>query len=177
MEYRGHFSIGQKENFHYNYSVTQKRSIFACVLVFVIILLLNGFMRFSAGRAENFGGGLLQALPMAAVGGVALYLFNVLMIYVRIRTMYKKNLMQPFHQDVLIDGVGLHATSERGTMDLPWANIGTVQELGNLFLFFVSNTNAYVIPKKQMKDPAAETATIRAILREHMDASKLKLLG
>ena len=29
MEYRGHFSIGQKENFHYNYSVTQKRSIFA----------------------------------------------------------------------------------------------------------------------------------------------------
>ena len=97
MEYRGHFSIGQKENFHYNYSVTQKRSIFACVLVFVIILLLNGFMRFSAGRAANFGGGLLQALPMAAVGGVALYLFNVIMIYVRIRTMYKKNLMQPFH--------------------------------------------------------------------------------
>ena len=130
MEYRGVFTIGQKENFRYNYFVSQKRSLMSCLIVFVLILLLNAFLRYSYGMTQSLVSGLLYSLPMAVGGAALLLLIHLLNMYLRLRGLYKQRKLEPFTQDILMNREGLHAASARGNVDLPWKNISLVRELG-----------------------------------------------
>lgn len=177
MEYRGVFTIGQKENFRYNYFVSQKRSLMSCLIVFVLILLLNAFLRYSYGMTQSLVSGLLYSLPMAVGGAALLLLIHLLNMYLRLRGLYRQKKLEPFTQDILMNREGLHAASARGNVDLPWKNIALIRELKRDFLLFITESHVYVLPKEQMKNPAEDTEKIRRILHKYMDAQRLKLKG
>lgn len=173
MQYQGKFTIGRKENIRYNLFVTGSRFLFMTVLVFVVIALMLGVTTY--GQTKSIQQALIRALPMA-LGGAALFVvLNTVMMVFRINKAYKSKTAYEFTQDITIDGQGVHATSERGSALLAWEKIAKVAESGKTFYLFLSKTQAYVLPKYQMKNPEAEAAQVRELLRSHLDAKILKL--
>ena len=177
MQYQGTFKIGLKENFRYNWFISNRRMIVTSVVVFALILLLNAFFGFIYQRVESFGAGVLAYLPYALGGAVLIYLFSLLFMYMRLRTLYKKKQLDPFEQKIIINREGVHGASAKGDINLPFKNIGMIRESGTDFVIFVTDTHAYVLPKDQMKNPAEDSRIIRQIFRKYMDPSKLRIKG
>lgn len=97
------------------------------------------------------------------------------MLMTRINRAYKEKRAQEFTQDVTIGREGVRASSTRGAALLKWGNIVRVRESGKTFYLFLSKTQAYILPKYQMKDAAAEAAQVRALFQKHLDGGILKL--
>lgn len=177
MQYQGTFRIGLKENFRYNWFISNRRMIVTSAVVFALILLLNAFFGFIYQRVESFWAGILAYLPYALGGALLIYLFSLLFMYMRLRTLYKKKQLDPFDQKIIINREGVHGSSAKGDIDLPFKNIGMIRESRSDFVIFVTDTHAYVLPKNQMKNPDADSNTIRQILHKYMDPSKLRIKG
>ena len=177
MVYQGTFTIGLKENFRYNFFITKRRMLATSGIVFVIILVLLAFFKSIYGQVASIVDGFLYSLPMAAIGAVVLFLFSLGFMYIRLRSMYKKKAIDPFDQKVRLDNAGVHATTAKGNIDLPWNKVGLIRESGSDFVIFVTDSIAYVLPKDQMKNPSEDVANIRAIFHKYMDNSKLHLKG
>ena len=175
MQYQGTFRIGLKENFRYNWFISNRRMIATSAVVFVIILVLNAFFGFIYQRVASFGAGILAYLPYALGGAVLIYLFSLLFMYMRLRTLYKKKQLDPFEQKIIINREGVHGSSAKGDIDLPFKKIGMIRESNSDFVIFVTDTHAYVLPKEQMKNRTEDSNTIRQILRKYMDPARLRI--
>ena len=181
MEYHGTFTISKKENIRYNLHMMLKKLLITCALVFVIIALLIGLTRYAsavnAGMDAPLGYAAANALPYAACGALLLFAVNLLMLYVRVNTLYKKKQLRDFTQEITLTDQGLHAETESGTLDLSYDKLIRVTETNRDFYLFFSANSAYVLPKDQMKQPDTECAAVRALFRAHMPGAKLKLRG
>ncbi|MEG1547438.1 MAG: YcxB family protein [Clostridia bacterium] len=170
MEYNGIFKIAAKENERYNMYVAYKKLIVSCLIVFIIIMLLLGLTYYAADGSLNSA--LLKSLPMALGGAVLLFLINVVIIKLKVRSFYKKNKISVFTQDITLHNGGIHAKSENGEVELTYKHIKNVVETRWDFFIFLTDLHAYVLPKNQMKDQA-DIALIRSIFRAHMDEKAL----
>ena len=152
MEYQGTFTIGRRENIRFNLYVMRGRFILMAALVFVIIAVMLGASTY--GQTMSVPAALLRGIPLG-LGGAALFLvINTVMLMTRINRAYKEKRAQEFTQDV---------------------TIVRVRESGKTFYLFLSKTQAYILPKYQMKDAAAEAAQVRALFQKHLDGGILKL--
>ena len=173
MEYQGTFTIGRRENIRFNLYVMRGRFILMAALVFVIIAVMLGASTY--GQTMSVPAALLRGIPLG-LGGAALFLvINTVMLMTRINRAYKEKRAQEFTQDVTIGREGVRASSTRGAALLRWGNIVRVRESGKTFYLFLSKTQAYILPKYQMKDAAAEAAQVRALFQKHLDGGILKL--
>ena len=173
MEYQGTFTIGRWEIIRFNLYVMRGRFILMAALVFVIIAVMLGASTY--GQTMSVPAALLRGIPLG-LGGAALFLvINTVMLMTRINRAYKEKRAQEFTQDVTIGREGVRASSTRGAALLKWGNIVRVRESGKTFYLFLSKTQAYILPKYQMKDAAAEAAQVRALFQKHLDGGILKL--
>ena len=159
MEYQGTFTIGRRENIRFNLYVMRGRFILMAALVFVIIAVMLGASTY--GQTMSVPAALLRGIPLG-LGGAALFLVvNTVMLMTRINRAYKDQRAQEFTQDVTIGREGVRASSTRGAALLKWGNIVRVRESGKTFYLFLSKTQAYILPKYQLKDAAAEAGALR----------------
>lgn len=174
MEYKGSFRVGQQDNFRYNYFITKKKLWTGSIIVFAVILILTGLTRF--GQSGNILQALLNTLPYALGGAVLLYVVNLLVMYMRLRTMYQKRQIIPFTQEIRFDREGTHASSENGHIDLPWKRLMGVTETRKDFYLMLDASVTYVIPKSQLEKPE-DAETLREIFKAYAGKSQLRLGG
>ena len=88
--------------------------------------------------------------------------------------MYKQKKIQDFTYDVTVDKTGFHATSSRGDSDVPWERVISMRETKNAFYIFITENNANVLPKSQMRLPA-DAEQLRGIAKKYLEASRCRL--
>ena len=173
MQFQGSFTIDRKENIHYNLFVSRNRLIQMTIIVFVVITAMLGVTNY--GQTQSLADAAVASLPMALAGSVLFLLINGIALVMRVNQSYKQKKAYDFHQDILIDAEGVHASSERGGALLKWEKIEQIRESGRAFYLFLSKAQAYVLPKGQLADKEQDAACIRSLFREHVDAAKLKI--
>jgi len=173
MEYRGSFTIGRKENMLYNLFVSRGRllSVGAIVLGVVTVVLSSS----GVAKGLTFAEALLRSLPIGLAVSVLFLLCNIVPMISTVYLTYRKKRAVPFKQEILLDAKGLHNTSDHGEEYLKWKDMQRVLESASAFYIFRNERQAFVLPKEQMKNPEADAARIRAILRSHLDQKVLKI--
>ena len=174
MEYQGSFRVGQSDNLRYNYHIAKKKLWTGAVIVVAAILVLTGLFRY--GQSGDIVQALINTLPFALGGGALLLLVNLLVMFLRLRTLYQKRRIVPFTQQIRFDREGIHASSERGSVDLPWKRLQGVTETRRDFYLFLDASTTYLVPKGQLEN-AADADTLRQIFHAYADKAQLRLRG
>ena len=172
MQFQGHFTITKKDNIRFNLLLMKRKLISACLVVFFVIALLVGVLKFMQGIPLSAA--IAQALIMAVLGAVLLTVVNIVSMLIRINGMYKAKKITEFSFDAKVDKDGFHATSDRGDSDIPWERILSIIETGAAFYVFITDSNANVLPKPQITNPS-DVETLRKLFTKHMPAQKLRL--
>ena len=173
MEYKGHFTVSRKDNIDFNFLLMKKRLISSTIIVFIIIVILVTLLNYAL-KAMPLASALLQGLLMGALGIVLMLAINIGSMYTRLSAMYKQNKIQDFTYDVTVNKTGFHATSNRGDSDIPWERVQSMRETKRAFYVFITENNANVMPKSQMRLPA-DAELIRSLAVKNLDASRCKL--
>ena len=74
-----------------------------------------------------------------------------------------------------INGFGIHVTVGKDRARLPFENLLQVWETRKAFYLFLSEQQAWILPKNQMEDPASECEQIRTLLRTVVEKKRLRL--
>ncbi len=172
MQFQGHFTITRKDNIRFNLLLMKRKLISASIVVFFVIALLVGIIKYMQGFALTAA--ITQALIMAVLGMILLAIVNVVSMMMRVNSMYKSKKITDFSFDATVDKSGFHATSDRGDSDIPWERILSVTETGAAFYVFITDSNANVLPKPQITNPS-DMETLRKLLTKHLPAHKLHL--
>lgn len=173
MEYQGHFTITKKDNIDFNFLLMKKRLISSTIIVFIVVVMLVTLLNYAL-KAMPLGSALMQGLLMGIIGIVLMLAINIGSMYTRINAMYKQKKILDFTFDVTVDKTGFHARSSRGDSDVPWERILSIQETKNAFYVFITENNANVLPKSQMRLPA-DAELIRKLAAKYLEASRCKL--
>ena len=73
----------------------------------------------------------------------------------------------------VINETGVSTTGNLGTTTLAWRNMFKVIETKNVFFFYIHNTNAIVLPKRQLN--ADELAVVLMLIKKEADPKKVRL--
>lgn len=121
-------------------------------------------------------------LAAAFAVGVGLVTLLVLTLCVAISTKGQiKKVVSRFEakaykQKILLDGFGVHVTVGDKTADCGFGKLLRVKESKKAFYIFVTEKDAWILPKAQMDDPQEESRQIRELFRTVMMNSQLKLM-
>lgn len=78
-------------------------------------------------------------------------------------------------QHTLIDGFGLHVTVDDREARLGFDKLMKVEETKKAFYLYLAANQAWILPKGQMEDQAAECARLREIFSTVIESKRLKL--
>lgn len=146
---------------------------------------LLGFAAVGALAAVLYTAGTALALPvkaaLAAGGALAAVLVSAMILTVSTRQKVKSQVRQSgrenYVQETEINGFGVHVTVGDKKARLAFENLLRVQETGRAFYLFLSDSQAWILPKAQMEDPQAESEQLRTIFRTVIERGKLRLKG
>jgi hypothetical protein len=142
------------------------------MIVFVVITVIVTMVQLNSGIIFNDAS--LIGIGLGLTGIIFFIVVNLAFVKYNLYSFYKNGRIKPFKQNILMNGEGLHATTENGSVDIPFQHIGGVNETKHAFYFFITKEHTYVFPKDQMKGEL-EFQTVRKILRANMPEVKLKL--
>lgn len=175
-EYRGNFLVGKGETIRYNLFMSRKTLAISVTLLFTATAVIRTYQLMTSGGMALFSA-LCSALPMALLCAVMIPAFQFSSTALSILMVYRQGRAKPFSQELVLNREGLFASSDQGTSKVVWKNLGFARETMFDFLFFYSEKNAFILPKKQMQDREAETETVRMILAAHLPKERLLLRG
>lgn len=171
-QFSGQFTITKKDNLRFNFFLMRKKLAATAALVFVIIAVMIGFIRYAQGASLQAA--LLNALIMAVAGTLILVGINVVTTITRINTFYKQKKLTDFSVTFTTDKSGIHAVSDRGNSDLPWNRIVAAHETRHAFYIFITDSHANVMPKDQFAG-AKDADVFRSLLLKNVEKNRLKL--
>lgn len=119
--------------------------------------------------------GLMAAGAAAAMLLAALCL--VLSTWRKVKEQLRRSGRESYVQETEINGFGIRVTVGRDKARLAFENLAQVWETRRAFYLFLSASHAWILPKAQMEDPAAESAQLRALFTSVLERKKLRLRG
>ena len=175
MRYSRDFTITQKDTERFYQMLVLRRWSkgilgFAVVGALVLKLYMDwlGFAPGAAGMAAMMvlGGLVTAALITAGVlwrtkGNVAKRM--------------RKNGRESYVQQTRIDGFGVHVTVDGESAKLGFDKLRCVQETKDAFYLFVTDNEAWILPKAQMENREEECRAVRDIFSKVVAPSRLKL--
>ena len=175
MSYRRDFTIGRRETRRFCLSLALRHwwkgiAGFAAAGALVAVLYLT---RFAPGTPPALQGAVM-ALAALAVAAVSV-LVIVLSTDGRVRRQLRAAGRESYVQATEIDGFGIHVTVDGKKAKLPFDRLLRARETGSAIYLFLAEDQAWILPKDQMEDPAAECRQIREILRTVVPSGRLKL--
>ena len=174
MSYNKTFEVGKKDNERYNFYCIKRKTIIMSIMVFVIITISVTLVRLTKGNL------LLQASLAGIAFGLAGIVFfiavNYILVKYKLYFLYKNGSIKTFRQEIIMNDSGIHAKTERGSVDVPYPQIKGVTETKHAFYISITAEHVYVFPKNQMNGEA-EYMEIRNEFRQGMAKDKLKLLS
>ncbi|MDE7261595.1 MAG: YcxB family protein, partial [Oscillospiraceae bacterium] len=82
---------------------------------------------------------------------------------------------ESYVQETDISGLGIRVAVDGNKAKLAFENLVQVRETRKAFYLFLSSTHAWILPKAQMEDPAAESAQLRELFNTVLERKKLRL--
>lgn len=169
--YRRDFTIGLKETQDFALFLTLRRWRKG----------IAGFGLVGALAAALYTGGwdLPVRCALAAAGALVGAAAATLAVTVSARRKVKEQLRrsgrESYLQQTEINGFGVHVTVGKDRARMAFENLLRVQETRKAFYLFLSDSHAWILPKKQMDDPQAETEQLRALFKTVIERGRLGL--
>ena len=165
MSYRRNFTIGRREtrNFYLTLVLGSWRKGIA------------GFGAVGALAALLYMPELLLLLAGAAAGMGLSTLFLAVSTCLRVRAQLRRSGRERYVQETEIDGFGVRVTVGKDRAKLGFDKLRRIQETRGAFYLFLSDSQAWILPKAQMEDRAAECAQLRQIFRTVIERGRLRL--
>ena len=120
----------------------------------------------------------LRALAVLG-GGAAAMLAAVLVLTLsicgRVRGQIRRSGREHYVQQTQIDGFGVHVTVDKGQARLGFDKLVRVRETRRAFYLFLSDNQAWILPKAQMEDRAGECRQLRELFRTVVERGRLRL--
>ena len=146
---------------------------------------LLGFAAVGALVGVLYTAGTALALPVKAAliagGALAAVLVSALVLIVstrqKVKSQVRRSGRESYVQETEINGFGIHVTVGDKKARLAFENLLGVRETGRAFYLFLSDSQAWILPKAQMEDRQAESEHLRSIFRTVVERGKLRLKG
>ncbi len=175
MHYKRDFTIGMKETQAFYFCLVMS-SWWKGILAFGVVGGLVGWM-YQSWLTESWPGaeGLPFPLLMAVFTMAVAALAVVVSTRRKVRTQVRKSGRENYVQHLEIDGFGVHAAVGKDSAKVNFEQLYQVWETRRAFYVFLSANQAWLLPKAQMEDAAAESAQLREIFRTVVPSKKLRL--
>ena len=175
MRYIRDFTITRKDTLRF-YRILALRRWSKGILAFSVIgalvaKLYLDWLGFSLGTAGT-------ALVMALCGiltAALITLGTILRTNGSVTAAMRRKGLKSYVQQTRIDGFGIHVTVGKETTRQGFDKILRVQETASAFYIYLTENDAWLLPKDQMEDKEAEIRTIREIFSKVVAPSRLKL--
>ena len=127
----------------------------------------------------GFEFGTIGMAAMMALGGLLTAVFITIGIMLRTRgnvsQMMRKKGTASYVKQVRIDGFGVHVTVGDEKSKLGFDKLKLVRETKDAFYLFVTDNDAWIMPKEQMENAQEECRAIREIFTKVVAPSRRKL--
>lgn len=120
----------------------------------------------------------VQAGLMAAGAAVSMLLVSAWLVFVtwrQVKEHLRRSGRESYVQETEINGFGIHVTVGRDRARLAFEDLVQVRETRKAFYLFLSGAHAWILPKAQMENPAAESAQLRDLFNTVLERKKLHL--
>lgn len=121
-------------------------------------------------------GKVIAAIAFGVFTAALILLGMILRTRGKVSAMMRKTGRTSYVQQTRIDGFGIHVTVDKTNAKLGFENLLRVQETSDAFYIFLTESDAWILPKSQMEDAASESRTIREIFSRVIASKRLKLL-
>ena len=173
MEYHRTFQIGQREAMDfYLYQAARHKALGAVGFCAVGLLICWLYSAQAQGSPASFAVAMVvtfAAVLTAILGG---YYFT---LRGKVRAAIRQRGKERYPQDILINGFGLRAAANGREVRVAFEKIREVRETGKALYIYMTENDAWILPKAQMEDPAAETAQLRRIFDTVIESARLHL--
>lgn len=99
----------------------------------------------------------------------------ILRVQWEVRSQARRSGRESYVQETEIDGFGVRVTVGKDRARLAFEKLTRVKETRRAFYLFLSGAQAWILPKAQMENPAAECQELRRIFQSVMERSRLQL--
>ena len=124
-------------------------------------------------------GGLYLEILAAIGAGLLVIAAAVLSMYItttrRIKRDFRRSGKESYIQHTEIDGFGIRVTVQGRQGKVGFDKLMKVEETGKAFYLYLAANQAWLLPKDQMEDQAAECARLREIFSTVIESKRLKL--
>ena len=111
--------------------------------------------------------GVLTALLIA--------LGTVIRTRIHVNSLMRKKGRESYVQQLRIDGFGFHVAVGQESARLKFEDILRVEEKRDVFYLFLTENDAWILPKREMEDSEAESRALRDIFTRVIAPKRLKL--
>lgn len=173
MSYRRDFTIGLKETQDFYLSLVLGHWMkgllgFGAVGALAAVMYTMNSDLSMAVRAALAAG---AAIAVTALGAVILAASTCR----KVRRQLRASGRGSYVQETDINGFGVHVAVGRDRAKLAFENLVEVRETRKAFYLFISDNQAWILPKAQMDDAQAESAQLRALFASVVEQGRLKL--
>ena len=173
MSYSRDFTIGVKETQDF-YTALMLRHWWKGLLGFaavgaLVALLYTGVSALPAPVRA----GIAVVTGLATAGAAALAL--VVSTRQRVKSQVRRSGRESYVQATEINGFGIYVTVGKDKAHLSFENLLRVWETRKAFYLFLSEQQAWILPKNQMESPEAESGQLRALFRTVVENKRLRL--
>ena len=171
MSYRRDFTISLKETQDFYITLVMdrwKKGLAGFALVGALAALL-----YTASLDMPLRAALAAAGALLGAGIAALAL--TVSTRQKVRSQVRRSGRESYVQETEINGFGVHVTVGKDKAKMGFGNLLRVRETRKAFYLFLAEQQAWILPKKQMENPEAESEQLRTIFRTVMERKRLKL--
>lgn len=175
MSYQRDFTIGLRETQDFYLSLALghwRKGIAGFALVGALAALLytmNTDLMLPVKAAVVLAG----ALAGAAVTVIAVSVSTLR----KVREQVRRSGREQYVQETEINGFGVHVTVGKDRGKMGFEDLLRVRETRKAFYLFLSENQAWILPKAQMEDREGDCARLRELFSAVIEKGKLKLKG
>lgn len=175
MDYKRDFVIGVGETRDFYLGL----SLRSWIKGFVGFGLVGAFVTAMYWEVLDLPGGRYLEVLAAAGAGLTVVAAAMLSMYVattrRVKRDFRRSGRDSYVQHTRIDGFGVHVAVDNREARLGFDKLMRVEETGKAFYLYLAANQAWILPKDQMEDPAAESAALRQLFSTVVESRRLKL--
>lgn len=175
MSYRRDFTIGLRETQDFYLSLALDHWGKG-IAGFALAGALTGFLYTGQAGMPQYLRAAVILTAAAAAAAVTVLILSVSTL-LKVSRQIKSSGRASYVQETEINGFGVHVAVGKDKAKIGFPDLVRVQETGKAFYLFLSDSQAWILPKKQMEDPRAECAQLRELFAAVIERGRLRLKG
>lgn len=175
MSYRRDFTIGLRETQDFYLALAMGRWGKG-ILGFGAVGALAGLL-YTSQTALSIPLRAAASVLAALAGAAASALAVAVSTRWKVKEQTSRSGRTSYIQETEINGFGVHVAVGKDQAKMGFEDLVRVRETKKAFYLFISESQAWILPKKQMENPQAECAQLRGLFRKVIERRRLDLMG